>query len=305
MRFIVFPASFSSLSRFIVCFLVATVMVVLMSTQEAAAQHAGDVYIDVESGQIVTGLVDEDEDVEANVRVYESEFGESGVPGYSDEPGWEAFPGTFDPGSRLGWNALAGVQRWNGTGFDSGIDETITVTFGTLSFEIGSEPINGFDLLVATDGSFHRHLGFFLDGLVNAPEVGIYMVELELYTVGNTPEASKPFWIVFNNEDSEEEHEAAVEWVETNMDGEVSCPGDINVDLAVNTDDFSEFLIQFGQTGPSLSADLDSDQDVDIHDFSEFLINFGNDCSAPLRSAPIKPKKENRDRAITRSARRS
>ena len=57
------------------------------------------------------------------------------------------------------------------------------------------------------------------------------------------------------------------------------CPGDINGDWVVDTADFSEFLIQFGQSGANLSADLDGDQDVDVEDFSEFLINFGNTCA--------------------------
>ena len=58
----------------------------------------------------------------------------------------------------------------------------------------------------------------------------------------------------------------------------VEAAGDINGDFVVNTEDFSEFLVQFGQSGEGLSADLDGDQDVDIDDFSEFLINFGNTC---------------------------
>ena len=70
----------------------------------------------------------------------------------------------------------------------------------------------------------------------------------------------------------------------------VDCPGDIDGDLVVDVADFSEFLIQFGETGPGLSADIDGDQDVDIDDFSDFLVNFGNVCTAPLRAAPVKSK---------------
>lgn len=70
------------------------------------------------------------------------------------------------------------------------------------------------------------------------------------------------------------------------------CPGDIDGDQDVDIDDFSAFLVQFGQTGADLEADIDGDQDVDIDDFSAFLVNFGNDCNAPLRAAPVKSKRK-------------
>ena len=72
------------------------------------------------------------------------------------------------------------------------------------------------------------------------------------------------------------------------------CPGDIDGDLVVTLADFSEFLVQFGQTGADLSADIDGDQDVDIDDFSIFLVNFGNDCNSPLRAAPAGGSKKSR-----------
>ena len=58
-------------------------------------------------------------------------------------------------------------------------------------------------------------------------------------------------------------------------------------DDLIDVDDFSVLLVQFGQSGTEFSADLDNDQDVDFDDFSTLLINFGNDCSAPLRQAPM------------------
>ena len=55
------------------------------------------------------------------------------------------------------------------------------------------------------------------------------------------------------------------------------CPGDIIEDGVVNLVDFSQFLIDFGSTGESIS-DLNGDLVVDTQDFSIFLINFGNVC---------------------------
>ena len=292
---ILFNKKFGQFKNFGTLVLFATVTPLLAFGQDALAQHAGDIFINLQADKIHTGLVEDDEVVEANERVFESEFGESGVPGYSDEPGWEAFPGTFEPGSSLGWNALAGVSRWNGSGFDTGIDETIEMAFASLSFTIGNAPISGFELVVAEDGSFHRHIGFYLDSPTNDPAVGIYLVELELHALGDY-ETSDSFWIVFNNLASEEDHEAAVEWVEENMANELRCTGDLTGDNVVDLADFSEFLIQFGNVGSGLSADLDEDQDVHVNDFSEFLVNFGNTCeerSTVVETAPAKasPKK--------------
>jgi len=55
------------------------------------------------------------------------------------------------------------------------------------------------------------------------------------------------------------------------------CPGDIIEDGVVNLVDFSQFLIDFGSTGESIS-DLNGDLVVDLNDFSIFLVNYGNVC---------------------------
>ena len=243
--------------------------------------HAGDVFIYVEKGHIETGIVDEDE-VEEHVRVFESEFGESGWPEYTDEPGWEAFPGTFDPQLRVGWNAVHGLERWNGDGFDGSLDETIIVNFSTLTFEIGPEPVDGFDLAVAPDGSFHRHIGFLIDHPKGNPAAGIYLVELELYATvgitGFTPEHSEPFWIVFNYSGSEEDHEAAVEWVAENLAGEDhgNCYGDVNDSHDVDVSDLLILISDWGSCS-ECEADLNEDGNVDITDLLE-LIGVWGEC---------------------------
>ena len=244
--------------------------------------HAGDVYIYVEEGHIETGLVDEDE-AEEHVRVFEAEFGESGLPEYTDEPGWEAFSGTFDPQLRVGWNAVHGLERWNGDGFDGSLDETIIVNFSTLSFEIGSEPVDGFDLAVASDGSFHRHIGFLMDHPKGNPAEGIYLVELELFAAdlkgGSAPEHSEPFWIVFNYGGSEEDHEAAVEWVAENLAEEDhghhdECHADFDADGHV---DVLDLLILIGDWGTcsGCATDLDENGTVNVADLLDLMADWG------------------------------
>ena len=237
--------------------------------------HAGDVFVGVEEGHIVTGLIDED-DVEPGMRVFESELGESGFPGFSDEPGWEAFPGTFSPNARVGWNAPAGLTRWNGDGFDGGLDENMTINYASLSFVIGNDPVDGFDLAVQPDGGLHRHIGFFLSSGSGDPHVGVYLVELELYCTDSAVESSDHFWIVFNNEASEEDHEAAVEWVEEHLAGEEHCHGDVNDDHLVDINDLLAMLAVWGPCD-ECDADLDDNGAVDVEDLLELLAEFG-DC---------------------------
>tara|TARA_B110000196_G_scaffold305457_1_gene303088 strand:+ start:1154 stop:2026 length:873 start_codon:yes stop_codon:yes gene_type:complete len=243
--------------------------------------HAGDVFIYVEEGHIETGLVDED-NTEEHVRVFEAEFGESGLPEYTDEPGWEAFAGTFDPALRVGWNATDGLHRWNGSGLDHDIEETIMVNFGTLTFEIGQEPVDGFDLAVAPDGSFHRHVGFLIDGPAG-PQPGIYIVELELFAATtrrsfDAPEHSEPFWIVFNYSGSEEEHEEAIEWVAENLAGDdhghEGCHGDFNDDDDVNVVDLLVLISEWGACS-GCDADLDANGIVDVTDLLELMADWG------------------------------
>ena len=106
--------------------------------------------------------------------------------------------------------------------------------------------------------------------------VGVYLVELELYCTDSAVESSEHFWIVFNNEAPEADHEAAIEWVEEHLAGEEHCHGDVNDDHTV---DVSDLLAMLAVWGPcqSCEADLDASGAVDVEDLLELLAEFG-DC---------------------------
>ena len=246
-----------------------------MAGEDEHEGHAGDIFIGIEAGHIFTSLVDEDVVEDHEVRTFESEFGEGGIEGFSDEPGWEAFPGTFGTDVRVGWNSMAGISRWNGDGFDEGIDEVITVTYAGLSFEIGSAPSAGFDLAVQPDGGLHLHTNFFIDNPNGgAAAHGIYLVELELYSNHSSAEESEPFWIVFNNEADEEDHEAAVEWVEENKAGEEHCHGDFNDDHSVGVLDLLQVISDWGPCA-GCAADMDGSGVVGVEDLLEVISDWG------------------------------
>ena len=108
----------------------------------------------------------------------------------------------------------------------------------------------------------------------NDPQAGVYLVELELYSTDGAVESSEPFWIVFNNEASEEDHEAAIEWVEENLAGEEHCHGDIDDDHDVDVSDLLAVIENWGPC-PDCSADIDGNGVVEVDDLLELLSEFG------------------------------
>lgn len=64
-----------------------------------------------------------------------------------------------------------------------------------------------------------------------------------------------------------------------NLLGEmVSCPGDLNNDLAVNSTDFGLFVGAFGTNCVACKADMNGDGSVNSTDFGLFVGTFGSNC---------------------------
>lgn len=232
------------------------------------AQHV-DITIAIDDGRLVTtadtgaGLVAQ--------RVFSADFGALGVPDFTDEPGFLAAPGTFAPGSRTGFNITAGLRRFNGSACEPAGVERIDASFLTLSAVIGSAPSTGFDLAVQSDGGWHRHFNFALfaeDGKL--PADGIYVAELELYSTDGVTKPSAPFWIVFNDERSETEHDAAIAWVDANL-ATASCATDLDGDGQTASTDLAILLAAWG----TAAADLTGDAATDSADIAALLSAWG------------------------------
>lgn len=102
------------------CFLsssfIASAMVSLMTvTVRARAQHVGDIFVTLDSNRIVTGVISPDQTTDTSVRVYPSTFGDSGFPGFTANPGYDA-DHIFNPAYRIGFDLLSPLQYWNGSG---------------------------------------------------------------------------------------------------------------------------------------------------------------------------------------------
>ena len=76
----------------------------------AVAQHAGDIGLRVVEDRLdVYGPIGEPVDTGG---VFLAVFGDTGFPGFTSNPGFDALSGTFPPG-RIGFNALSGFSRWD------------------------------------------------------------------------------------------------------------------------------------------------------------------------------------------------
>ena len=221
----------------------------------AQAQHLGDIAVSIESGVLATGANKAAGPVPE--RVFGATFGDTGVPRFTSNPGLEALPGTFAGGSRLGFNAVAGLRRFTGAAVEPVAGEFVEVKFLTLVASIGAEPVNGFDLAVQTNGGFHRHLNFTLRSVgPKLPASGLYVAELELYSTDGVTLPSEPFWVVFNDGRPAAELAAALAWVEENLaSGGTACLADLDGSGDVGASDLALLLGAWGGTGADLSGD--------------------------------------------------
>jgi len=217
---------------------VARLAVILSSLSAAAAHtHEGDFVLRVEFDSVIVAP-----------RVLPAEL-EAGEFFSTDEPGFCAEPGTFAPGANIGFDILNALKRWNGDGFDPLVpetEETMTISFLQRICRSGSGFSSGFELPAASDGSWHRHLMFTLNGPgLGDPAPGTYLLELQFY--GTTPavNGAYPVYIVFNVAD-EPNHLQALEWVREHLAGPVCVQrpvADLNGDCIV---DFQDFVIFAG-----------------------------------------------------------
>ncbi len=243
-----------------------------------ALAHDGDIGLHVVAGAIQTTTVGP-EGLGPPTRVFGAEFGLEGVPGQTSEPGFEGLPGTFDPATRIGFNFMGPLLVWNGSGFqatnmdDPPAGELLKGTFLSLNATSDMGPAPGFDLAVQADGGWHRHITWTLlpEAGAEVPDTGVYLMEFQLYSTDPAVGTSDSFWIVFNNDASEEEHDAAIEWVEANL-LPTACPADLNHDGEVGGADLGMLIAQWGDAG---SADLNGDGIVNGADLGILIASWG------------------------------
>jgi hypothetical protein len=244
----------------------------------AHAHHDGDIGLTVGAdGAIVTNLVDGPSLVPE--RVFTAVFGDTGVPHFTQNPGFDAASGTFPVTARIGFEFRAPLQRWTGDAFaathpqDPLLGERLRASFITLSATTGAGPVDGFSLAVQGDGGWHRHISWTLQPATGAgaPASGVYLMELSLWCTDPTIGDSEPFWVVMSAGASAADVELAEQWVRDAMG--TSCPADLDGNGAVDGIDLAALLANWGGTG---QGDIDGDGTVDGVDLSSVLAAWGN-----------------------------
>lgn len=240
------------------------ILLAAATTSHLHAQHAGDIGLAVTDARIATAEVGTGGLGPAR-RAFSATLGET-APWFSDEPGFDGEPGTFVPGTRVGFRFAAPLLAWDGTSFGptdpagSAAGERMRVSYVTLGATTGSAPAPGFDLAVQADGGWHRHLAFTLLAAPGAaePDAGVYMLTLEMTSTDPGMAASRPFVIVFNGGADDATFAAAFAAAEAAL--QPPCPADITGDRAVDGADLGALLGAWG-TCPGGTAGCTGDLD--------------------------------------------
>ncbi len=246
-----------------------------MCAGSALAQlHAGDILLYVQNNRLVTGQVNLDTGLpELGVRVFQSDFGDQGA-NFTNTPGIDSEDGTLPPGSGLGFTIRKALRKWDGVNFNTIPPERIQIKLGNLGpilTPLTDTPVVGFSNAANSFGKFHHHWGYTL---LTPASSGIYLLELELWSTAGI-ETSEPYWMVFNQNDSQENQDAAFAWVEDNYLGG-GCVADFNHDGFVNGDDYDAFASVFDIADPA--ADINHDGFVNGDDYDMFASAFDAGC---------------------------
>jgi len=239
-----------------------------------AQLHAGDVLLTLNAAgnRILTGKVDDlTGDPIYNVRVFVATFGEA--PNFTNDPGFDSDVDAFPPNSQLGFTIRKALRAWDGVEFVTIPTERIGVKFGPLGPVLtppSDTPEVGFSIGVNGDGQFHHHLGYTLQSPAGD---GVYLYEAEIWSNVSGIEASRPYFVIFNQNRSVSEHEDAYDWAVANL---VGCPSDFDRNTFVNGDDFDFFVIAF-EAG-DIAADFDMNGFVNGDDFDGFVAAFEAGC---------------------------
>ncbi len=236
----------------------------------AVAQHAGDIALTLQGDTIVTNFYDADFTPQPE-RLFLGTFGDTGIDRFTGNPGFEALPGAFPTGTRIGFHATTGLQRWNGNAFEPAAGMELEVKYLTARFTVADSPVSGFSLAVQSNGGLHRHLSFTLrDPLGIGPSSGAWLLSMRLDATVGTTAASEPFFVLFNDGLDAAAFGDVATRARTLLLG-TPCPGDLDGNGAVDAGDIGSMLIAFGTP----EADLDGNGTTDAGDIGSLLILFG------------------------------
>ena len=85
------------------------ILAMLLFTPACFAQHEGDVGLVIQDSQLQTAVIADGQYVSGE-QIFTASFGDSGFDFFTQNPGWDAAPGTFTPNATFFWSAVAGLR---------------------------------------------------------------------------------------------------------------------------------------------------------------------------------------------------
>ena len=252
--------------------------VILTTAASASAQHTGDIGLRTVDGRVATTAVTATGNGE-DQRVFAGAFGDTGSTWFTSNPGYDALPGTFAAGTRIGFRFTGPILVWDGATFVETsaagplAGERLRISYLTANATSASGPVAGFDLAVQSDGGWHRHLSMTLQPAAGSatPDLGVYLAPFEMYSTSPTLLPSQEYWIILNGGASQATFDEAFAAAQDAMNPP-ACIGDLNGDQTVNGADLGMLLGAWGLSG---SADLDNSGAVDGADLGTMLGAWG------------------------------
>jgi len=257
----------------------------VLFASNALAQHADiDVSAVTEDGitRLSTGTSDFENPgspIIPDVRVHPATLNQSGIPGFTNNPGYNAFNGSLPTGALLGFDIVDALRVWDPVeqNFETIPTEQMRVSVFTESRFTpldGGGFVEGFEFAaISGSGAVHQHISYVL-GEPLTP--GVYMLSLQLRISTPGIEPTLPFFIVCNHLADPEDFAAALAFVEDSLNSAPDCPGDVNGSGSVDLGDLSIVLNNFGQV--TSAGDTNGDGSVNLADLSAVLNAFGQDC---------------------------
>lgn len=270
--------------------------------------------VDGDPAQIATGRIDSvTGELEAPIRLYSASADVvAGVDAYLGDEGF--FAVSDDAELPAGYTLLAAsvdlrfdlksftlgaessnLWRWDPAAKPSvdfepvSGDATVAIqksptTFFTATVTGADADVTGFTIdRTSSTGALHKHLTLRVDDadadLGTIVPTGIYVISYVLSYPGATAE---PSYLVINGglgAAGDEDVDAALAWLESELFGGPECPGDVNGDTVVDLSDLGIVLANWARTDATRAdGDLDGDMDVDLSDLGVVLSEFLSPC---------------------------
>jgi hypothetical protein len=245
----------------------------LVPTATAFAQlHVGDIIVSNTDSQLWPGIINPGTGLPLpGKRAFGAVLGLD-FPNFTSNPGFDTLPGAFSPTSSIGFNIRKALHKWDHIDFHIIPPEHMQISYGPLG-PVSTPDTDvltpGLTIAVGPNGQWHRHLSYLL---TDPASDGIYLLELELFSTDPSIQTSRPFWMVFNQNDAAD-FQPALDWVQHHD----VCVPDFNGDGQVNVQDFLAFLSAYAAADPL--TDITQDAQVNVQDFLAFLALYAAGCN--------------------------